>query len=212
MNANELKLMWHDAHSSNNEDSDEHMRFEKTLGVSHCKTISRILSDVKIKIFGYLVFFLIYLGLMIYALWYLRLHLSVYSLMPLIVAGLFLVLKTIFELNRLLILINASDTMSIKESLFFFYNKLNKIKVIDFIVYLILFYGFAIGITYSFIKDIGGINHLSWTNENLPVPILVFFILLLLFTPWFLKYLHRQRYEKLFSNLNDSIKLLEEES
>jgi hypothetical protein len=141
---------------------------------------------------------------MIYALGYLRLSLSVNSIIPLTLAGLFLLFKTTSEIKRLFILRKTADNMSVKESMLFFRKKLNKIKSIDFLIYLIFFYLSAIGITFCYIKDIGGVKNLSWSNNILPLPLLLIFILILLFIPWLVRYQHNQSYKNMYSNLNDS--------
>jgi hypothetical protein len=123
-------------------------------------------------------------------------------------AGLFLLFKTTSEIKRLTVLTRTADNMSVKESLLIFRKKLNKIKIIDFLTHLVFFYMLAIGIAYCYVKDIGGINNLSWNDNILPLPLLIFFILILLFIPWLVKYQHNQSYKKLYSNLNDSVSLL----
>ena len=62
------------------------------------------------------------------------------------------------------------------------------------------------------IPDIWGVKNLSWSNKILPLPLLGFLILILLFIPWFIKYQHNQRYKKIYSSLNDSARLLNIES
>ncbi|MGD0756893.1 MAG: hypothetical protein ABR927_17735 [Bacteroidales bacterium] len=204
MDKNDLKSMWHDVHITNQENIYNNVSIEKSICMNHSKTISKVLSDVKLKILVYLLVLFTFIGLMIYALVYLRLSLSVNSIIPLTLAGLFLLFKTTSEIKRLFILTKTADNMSIKESLLFFRKKLNKIKTIDFLTYLIFFYLSAIGITYCYIKDIGGVKNLSWSNNILPLPLLIFFILILLFIPWLVKYQHNQSYKNMYSNLNDS--------
>jgi hypothetical protein len=208
MDKNDLKSIWYEAHTKNDENIYNKVDIEKTIRLNHSKAISKVLSDVKLKILICLLVLFTFIGLMIYALGYIRLSLSVNSIIPLTLAGLFLLFKTTSEINRLFILTKTADNMSIKESLLFFRKKLNKIKTIDFLTYLIFFYLWAIGITYCFIKDIGGFKNLSWSNNILPLPLLLIFILILLFIPWLVKYQHNQSYKKIYSNLNDSVSIL----
>ncbi len=208
MDKNDLKSMWHDAHKSNQEIIFDKVSIEKSITMNHSKAISKILSDVKLKILVYTLVLAIYIGLMLYALVYLGLSLSVNSLVPLSLAGLFLLINTTSEIKRLLVLTKTADNMPVKESLLFFRKKLNRIRTIDFLSYLIFLYLSAILIIFNYISDIGGVKNLSWSNKILPLPLLVFLILILLFFPWFIKYQHNQRYKKIYSNLNDSARLL----
>ena len=208
MDKNDLKSMWHDAHKTNQEIIYDKVSIEKSITMNHSIAISKILSDVKLKILVYSLVLAIYIGLMLYALVYLDLNLSVYSLVPLSLAGLFLLINTTSEIKRLLVLTKTADNMPVNESLLFFLKKLNRIRTIDFLSYLIFLYLSAILIILNYISDIGGVKNLSWSNKILPLPLLVFLILILLFFPWFIKYQHNQRYKKIYSNLNDSARLL----
>lgn len=212
MDKNDLKSMWHDAHKTNHEIIYDKVSIEKSITINHSKAISKILSDVKLKILVYTMVLAIYIGLMLYALVYLGLNLSVFSLVPLSLAGLFLLINTTSEIIRLLVLTKTADNMPVIESLLFFRKKLNRIRTIDFLSYLIFLYLSAILIIFNYISDIGGVKNLSWSNEILPLPLLGFLILILLFIPWFIKYQHNQRYKKIYSNLNDSARLLNIES
>ena len=155
----DLKSIWYEAHTKNDENIYNKVDIEKTIRMNHSKAISKVLSDVKLKILISLMVLVIFTGLMIYAFLYLKLHLSLNSIIPLTLAGLFLLFKTTSEINRLFIITKTADNMSIKESLLFFRKKLNKIKTIDFLTYLIFFYLWATGITYCYIKDIGGVKN-----------------------------------------------------
>lgn len=208
MDKNDLKSMWHDAHKTNQEIIYDKVSIEKSITMNHSIAISKILSDVKLKILVYTLVLAIYIGLMLYALVYLGLNLSVYSLVPLSLAGLFLLINTTSEIKRLLVLTKTADNMPVKESLLFFRKKLNRIRTIDFLSYLIFLYLSAILIIFNYISDIGGVKNLSWSNKILPLPLLGFLILILLFIPWFIKYQHNQRYKKIYSSLNDSARLL----
>jgi hypothetical protein len=211
MDNNDLKKMWHDAHVLNEENIYDKVSIQKSLNMNHSKTISKVLSDAKLKILLYLSVLIIFIGLMIYALVYLGSSLSLNSLIPLALANIFLVIKTTSEIHRFKILTKTADNLTVKESLFFFRKKLDRIKTTDFLTYLIFFYLLAILIIVNYLGDINGIKNLSWSNEILPVPLLGFIILMLLITPWFNKYHHNQRYKNLYSNLKESVSILKEE-
>ncbi len=208
MDKNDLKKLWNDAHVLNKENIYDKVSIQKSLSMNHSKSISKVLSDVKLKILLYLSVLIIFICLMIYALVYLGLSLSMNSIIPLALVDIFLVIKTTSEIHRLKILTRTADNMSVKDSILFFRKKMNRIKTIDFLTYLIFFYLSAILIIINYIIDIRGIKNLSWNNEILPVPLLVILILMLLFIPWFIKYQHNQRYKSLYSNLNESAGIL----
>ena len=210
MDKNDLKSMWRDAYNSNREIIYDKVSIEKSITMDHCKAISKILSDVKLKILVYTMVLIIYIGLMLYAFVYPGLNLSVNSIIPLTLAGLFLLIKTTSEIKRFIVLIKTADNMSVNESLKFFRKRLNRIRTIDFLSYLIFLYLSAILIIFNYITDIGGVKNLSWSNEILPLPLVGFLVLILLFVPWFLKYQHNRRYKKIYSNLDNSASLLNE--
>ena len=206
-----MKKLWHEAHVLNNENIYDKVSIQKSLSMNHSKSISKVLSDVKLKILLYLSVLITFIGLMIYAFVYLGLSLSMNSIIPLALANIFLVIKTTSEIHRFKILTKTADNMTVKESLLFFRKKLDRIKTTDFLTYLIFFYLLAILIIINYLNDINGIKNLSWSNEVLTVPLLGFLILMLLFTPWFNKYRHNQRYKKIYSNLNESAGILNDE-
>jgi len=208
MDKNDLKSMWRDARYTKSESNFSKESLEKTMALKHSKAISKSLLDVKIKVLLYALIFLIYIGLMIYAFVYLRLNLSVNSLVPLALAGIFLLICATSEIVRLLVLTKTADNLSLKDSSLVFYKKLKRIKTTDFIIYLVIFYLFAILIIYNYLTDIGGVKNLSWHNEIVPLPLLGTIILMLLSVPWFIKYLNNRRYKKLFSDLNESVRQL----
>ena len=72
MDKNDLKSMWRDAHSTNSEINFSKVSIEKTLSLKHSKVISKTLFDVKSKVLLYTLILIIYVGLMIYALVYLK--------------------------------------------------------------------------------------------------------------------------------------------
>jgi hypothetical protein len=212
MDTIDLKSLWYDAHCANQEINFDKINIEKSLTLNHSRTISKVLSDLKLKIFGYSLILIIFFGLMIYALAYLGLNLAANTLILFSFIGLFFIIRIISEINRLLVLTNTPNSLSVKESVFFFRKKLNRIKIIDFVSYLLYFYALAILSTYIYIKDIGGIKNLSFSNKVLPVPLLGILVLMLLFIPWLIKYQHNRRYKKLYSDLNESARLLNNES
>jgi hypothetical protein len=212
MKNNELELIWQEVHKSNPVLIYDKDKILKTITMNHCKTISKIISDVKLKIFIYATILIIYGCLMYYALVYLGLNLSIYSFVPLITAGLFLLIQTTTEIIRLLFLEKSADNLSVNESLLYFRKKLDRIRMIDFLSYLIFFYLAAILIINNYITDIGGTENFSWTSGPVPVPLLLIIILMLLLIPWLIRYQHNKRYKKIYSNLDKSSGILNGES
>jgi len=211
MDKNDLKKLWQDAHVLNKENIYDKVSIQKSLSTNHSKSISKVLSDIKLKILLYLLVLIIFIGLMIYALVYLGLSLSMNSLIPLALVNIFLVIKTTSEIHRFKILTSTADNMTVKESLLFFRKKLDRIKITDFLTYLIFFYLSVILIIINYLTDISGIKNLSWSNEILPVPLLGILILMLIYLPWFIKYQHNQRYKNLYVNLKESASILNDE-
>jgi len=211
MGKNDLKKLWQDAHVLNKENIYDKVSIQKSLSMNHSKSISKVLSDIKLKILLYLLVLIIFIGLMIYALVYLGLSLSMNSLIPLALVNIFLVIKTTSEIHRFKILASTADNMTVKESLLFFRKKLDRIKITDFLTYLIFFYLSVILIIINYLTDISGIKNLSWSNEILPVPLLGILILMLIYLPWFIKYQHNQRYKNLYVNLKESASILNDE-
>jgi len=64
------------------------------------------------------------------------------------------------------------------------------------------------GIAYSYIVDAGGIWKVF--NGSGFVPLIMILISVLLFTPWFIRYQHNQHYKKTYSDIKDSVNLLNE--
>ena len=212
MDKNDLKSLWHDVHNSNHGIIYDKVNIEKSINMKHCNAISKIISDVKLKIIVSVMVLAVYIGLMLYAFVYLDLVLSINSIIPLALAGLFLIFITTSEIVRLLILTKTADNMSVKDSLIFFRKRLNRIRIFDFLTYLVILYLSAVLIIVNYIFDIGGVKNLSLQNDIIPLPFLLFLILVLLLLPWFIKYLHNQRYRKIYYELNNSARILNEEA
>jgi len=202
-------MMWQKANIQNHESLSKGTKIEEIIRMNHSKATAKVLSDIKLKITLYSAISAIYIGLMFYAFVYLGLHLSLISILPLLVVGLFLFIQTITEINRFLVFTKNTDNLSLKESLICFRRKLNRIKLVDFLSCLILLYLSAIWIIRGYIRDIGGFQNLS--GSNAVQTFILILIIILLLTPWFIKYQNNQRYRKIGSDLTDSMKLLDDE-
>ena len=202
----DLKTMWRNANIQSQENISKGVNIEEIIRMNHSKATAKVLSDIKLKIILYTALSAIDIGLLYYALVYLGLHLSLSSILPLVVVGIFFFIQTIIEINRLIVLTRNTDNLSVKESLLYFRKELYRIKTFDFLSYLILLYLSAIWIIRGYIRDIGGFQNLSWTNT---IQFFILFLILMLFLiPWFIKYQNNQRYKKTDSDLRESTKLL----
>jgi hypothetical protein len=203
MENTDLNRMWQDAHIQNKGKVSDTANIEEMIKMDHCKTISKVLSDIKMRVLLYSVILSVFIGLMIYAFIYLGINFSVSSIVSFSLAGLFLLISTTMEINRLFVFIRNADNLPVKESQNYFRKKLNRMKAIDFFSYLILLYLLAILVIRGYIQDNGGFKNLSGSNEF--QPLIFVFIFILLLTPWLIKYQNSQRYRKIDSDLNDSL-------
>ena len=199
----DLKRMWQNANIQNNENISKEADIGEIIRMNHSKNTAKVLFDIKLKILLYSGFLTIFIGLMLYAIVYLGINFSINSIIPFTLVGLFLLISTTIKITRFFAFKGNEDNLPLKESQKYFCKKLNRMKTIDFLSYLILLYLSAILIIRGYIRDIGGFQNLSATNAM--QFFILFLILMLLLTPWFIKYQNNQRYRKMDSDLNDSL-------
>jgi len=209
MNQNDLKSMWNNLHVHCEEDFDYNINMEEIMRVKHSKVISKILFDQKLKVILFGVFFLGYMALMTYGFLYLAIHLSISAIIPLVVAGSYILFKTTSEIVRYIVLIKSADDMPLKESFLLFRKKLNRIKNIDLVSNLIFFYGSIFGLCYILSKDPLDFSYLL---RGSVMPFFILLVLFLLSIPWLIRYQHDQRYKRLYSNLKHAINFLTDEA
>lgn len=201
MEKNDIKLMWEKINLANTPSNG--VNIEEIIKKSHSEIILKTLNMQKIKMLVYSSFLIIYGCLMIYAFVILKLNLSIQSVIPLSLTGLFLFIKTIFEINGFRLLQSTKSDFAIKESVFSFKQKLKRIKMIEFISVLTYCYSWAIGIIWVVINDFNGLI------KGL-LPLLIILILILLIIPWYIKYFHPQ-YKNLYTRLDKDIEFLKSE-
>lgn len=194
MEKNNLKLLWKEINAGNS--FDEKKNIEEIIRKKHCKVIAEILYGQKLKCWVYASVFVIFAALLIYAFGYLGLHLSFSSIAPLALVGLFLLIKTVLECSRLWVLVSRSDDQPLKESARQFRQKLERVKIVDFLLALVYCYGWAIAIIWILIRDYEGLKGLS--------VFVVILVLLLLSIPWLIRYQHNRRYKNMYTDLNQS--------
>jgi hypothetical protein len=202
----DLRKLWSETHTITQQNIHDEVNIRKTLKMNHSRIISKVLSELKLKIAGYSLLMIILISLMVYALVYLDLNLSDTTLILFTFIGLFFAQRIVSIITRLFVMTRTANNLSLKESVLFFRRKLNRIKVIDFISYLLYFYTLTILLIYNYINDIGGVKNLSRDNEIQTLVLIA--ILMLLSIPWLLKYQNNQRYKKIYSSLNDSANFL----
>lgn len=210
MENDDLKSMWQQIHTENQENRSGLINIYTLKGMNHSQMMTKVIADVKWKIYGYFGLLILLTGLMIYAFVYLKLNLPLTAVVPFIGCGLFFLIQTSTEIIRLRILTKSDENRSVKESLIFFRRKVNRMKMFDFLSYLIFCYLLAIWIIYLHLKDIGGMKNIATGNEI--QPLIIILLLLLLAIPWFMKYQNNQRYKKLFSDLNSAANYLDDAS
>lgn len=201
MEKDDIKLMWQKMNLADTSSSE--VNIKEIIKKSHSEIILKTLNMQKTKMLVYSSFLIIYTSLMVYAFVILKLNLSIQSVIPLSLTGLFLFTKTIFEINGFRLLQSTKSDIAIKESILSFKQKLNHVKMIEFIFTLIYCYGWAIGIIWVMINDFNGLI------KSLQ-PLLIFLILILLIIPWYIKYFHPQ-YKNLYSSLDKDIETLKSE-
>ena len=201
MEKEDIKLMWQKMNLADTSSSE--VNIKEIIKKSHSEIILKTLNMQKTKMLVYSSFLIIYTSLMVYAFIILKLNLSIQSVIPLSLTGLFLFTKTIFEINGFRLLQSTKSDIAIKESILSFKQKLNHVKMIEFIFTLIYCYGWAIGIIWVVINDFNGLI------KSLQ-PLLIFLILILLIIPWYIKYFHPQ-YKNLYSSLDKDIESLKSE-
>jgi hypothetical protein len=208
MNTDDLRSMWQDAHTENQENKYDRININKFIDKSHSQIMTKVIADVKWGIFTSSMGLVLFASLWIYAYGYLKIHLHTYAVIPFLGGSIFLMIQMTTSIFRFNILTHQTEGHTIKDSLLFFRRKVNRMKMIDFLSYLIFFYLLAIWIIYLYLKDIGGIKNLATGNEI--QPLIMILILLSLMLPWLIKYLYNQRYKTLFTNLNRSANDLDE--
>jgi hypothetical protein len=208
MNESDLKQMWNEAQKARQKNVYESINIEKSIERNHCEAVTKIIADVKWKIALYVMVLAILMGLTAYAFLYLKLHLSLVSIIAFIFTGLFLIIRTSTEIIRLLILTKTSGTFSLRESLIFYRRQLNTIRAIDFYSYMFFFYVGCGWIGYNLLHDTGGLTNLLGQQSLIPLSMILILMGILILIPWFIRYQFNQRYKKVYEWLKDSLALL----
>jgi len=196
MEKDDLKLLWKELHSDN--PCADESEIKKVINMKHSKIISKILFERKREMIFYISFFILCLILMFYAFVYKEIKFSFISCFVFSFVTMFCFFKVTHAISTFVVLSKETKNISIVDSVKLFSKMLNKIQLIDFSAHVIFFYVLAAILIFviSNEKEI-------FRNLNLFIPIICV-ILFILLVPWFLKRLHKKRYEKFFSKvIND---------
>ena len=113
----------------------------------------------------------------------------------------FLLFLLVSAIGHYQLLTRSADTYSLKESGAMLKKQLERRINIDFIIYLIFFYGTAVRFVIQYFNDYEGLKGLTF--------ILMLFTGILLAIPWLMRYQQKHRYRYYFNSLDKSQKLLE---
>jgi len=197
----DLKRMWQEANLQNQTGIGNQKSTEEIISMKHSKNIAKVLSDIKLKITLYSILLVVFAGLMFYGFAFLGLNLTLSTKLMFSMVGLFLLILATREIYRLYIFTKNGTVSTLMESQASFRKKLDRMLTIDFLSFLIFLYLLAIWVIFNYIQDIGGVKNLS--GENGIKPMLLIFLVILLLSPWIIKYQNKQQYKKLYSDLNN---------
>ena len=193
MEDNNLKECWEKIHTGT---EIKPMNIKEVIRKKHCRTISQTLRRQKtlISLFAILLAFsvtasiwdTVIMGSASISLW---------------TGSAFLLFLLVSTIGHYQLLTRSADTYSLKESGAMLKKQLERRINIDFIIYLIFFYGTAVRFVIQYFNDYEGLKGLTF--------ILILFTSILLAIPWLMRYQQKHRYRYYFNSLDKSQKLLE---
>ena len=203
MNQNNLKSIWKLAHESEAYNMSNPDTIRSIMSKSHSFNFSKVMKEMKLKIFIYSISLLTLIGLIAYGFIYLRIELSTAIGLPFVFAGLFLIFKLSSEIVTYNILNNQRDNLPIKEASIYFGKRLANIIKVNFIINLVIFYPMGVFFLLGLFLNIGGLK--TWAISTNLSALLLIFSLLLFIIPWLMRKILNQRYKEVILNLNNSI-------
>ena len=193
MEDNNLKECWKEIHTGT---EIKPMNIKEVIRKKHCRTISQTLRRQKtlISLFAILLAFsvaasiwdTIIMGSASISLW---------------AGSAFLLFLLVSAIGHYQLLTRSADTYSLKESGAMLKKQLERRINIDFIIYLIFFYGTASRFIIQYFKDFEGLKELSF--------VLILFVCILLTIPWLMRYQQKHRYRYYLNSLAKSQNQLE---
>ena len=193
MEDNNLKKFWKEIHA---ETESKPVDIKEIIRKKHCNVISRTLRRQKILICLFSLFLVLSVATSIWDTVIMgRASISLWSISA------FLLFIFLSGIGHYQLLTRSADLYSVKESGMILKRKLERRIDLDFIIYLIFFYGTAIRISIMYFSSLGEWKSISY--------ILIFFVGIFLVIPWLMRYLQKYRYRYYFNLLDKSRKLLE---
>jgi hypothetical protein len=188
MEDNNLKECWEKIHTGT---EIKPMNIKEVIRKKHCRAISQTLRRQKtlISLFAILLAFSVAASI-----WDTVIMES--ASISLWTGSAFLLFLLVSTIGHYQLLTRSADTYSLKES-----GAMERRINIDFIIYLIFFYGTAIRFVIQYFNDYEGLKGLTF--------ILILFTGILLAIPWLMRYQQKHRYRYYFNSLDKSQKLLE---
>lgn len=193
MEDNNLKEFWKEIHA---ETESKPVDIKEIIRKKHCTVISRILRRQKILICLFAVFLTLSVATSTWDMVIMgRASISLWSISA------FLLFIFLSGIGHYQLLTRSADLYSVKESGMILKRKLERRINLDFIIYLIFFYGTAIRISIMYFSSFDELKGISY--------ILILFVAIFLTIPWLMRYRQKYRYRYYFNLLDKSRKLLE---
>ncbi|MEG1956039.1 MAG: hypothetical protein RR066_08320 [Mucinivorans sp.] len=157
---------------------------EEIITKKHCRIITKYISDSRMKAVVCFCAFIVVSLLFMYAFLLLKLSMSLHLAAPLIIAGVFLFLRFIVEWRKYVSLQKDYDHYNTTKSEKLITAKIKRIKIIDFISYIVLFYSISIVLFVLMHNDKFLKDEFGW--------IIWVLIIILLGLPWLIHYSPRR--------------------
>lgn len=192
MEENNLRELWKTTHVDTEYKS---INIREVIRKRHCAVISRTLHRKKMLIVILAIVFTIDLATFTF-------HMYIMGKVSSSLASLIFILCLLFSsIRHYRLLTKSADMHSVKDSAILLKKRLIRAINIDFIIYLIFFYGNAIRFILIYFNDREELKELSF----LVLLITVIFICI----PWIIKHIQKQRYRYYFNSLDKSTRQLE---
>lgn len=192
MEENNLKELWQTTHVDAEYKT---INIREVIRKRHCAVISRTLHKKKMLIVILAIVLTIDLATFTF-------HMYIMGKVSSSLTSLIFILCLLFSsIRHYRLLTKSADMHSVKDSAILLKKQLIRAINIDFIIYLIFFYGNAIRFTLIYFNDREELKELSF----LVLLITVIFICI----PWIIKYIQKQRYRYYFNSLDKSTRQLE---
>lgn len=193
MEENKLKEFWDEVHT---DIEISRVDIKEVIHKKHCNVISRMLRRQKTLIVLFAIFLIVSIAASVWDMTIMgQPSLSLWT------GSAFLLFLLLSSIGHYQLLIRSADLCSIKESGAVLKKRLEQRINIDFIIYLIFFYGTALRFISMYFNHSDELKEVSF--------ILILFVDILLVIPWLMRYQQKHRYRYYFNSLDKSRKQLE---